>query len=478
MSLIERGMKTLQVSMFSEVLLSAYHNDRRTLFWQYSLELLEVPRAIEPAVPAAMVPQAALVPSPPNAAALITSQRLSLGARYPAGYQDVIVRFLEPHTGAVRCLTTLTEFLQALRKPSFSFMAIAADPSLRLLLDVIADSYVTDERGEQLLTNISILQPGKPWQTVRVRLTSDVVFETDAPDLHGGLSELLPAIAQTDAPPPLPVEDLMASTGSTHGDQFPVSSQADSQTRDGLTEPRAPINQLDQLDQPIDQPINPYIEESSEESLSRPLNKLVDNQLDLSLQDMLAELETAEPEFLADLASALEPGQDLPPQPTPNYIDTTEVDLLTDFSELAMVSTPLNTITDELETVDSLDFFASFTASSDDESLSEFSGGDRPLSDSSEVAPESALPAISDLMTDLSETPEPSDSLDFFANFEEGTTPSTRPFPSTPNGELDDLFTELEPQPLPTVDLSDFLESAPPLTLDEFSFELDGANQT
>jgi hypothetical protein len=356
-SLIDRGMRTLQTPVFSEVLLSAYHNDRRTLFWQYRLELMAAPLQ-------ETVPPSALVPAPPVTAALLTSQRLPLMSRYPAGYQDVIVRFSDPHTAAVRCLTTLTEFLQALRKPSFSFMAIAADPSLRLLLDVIADSCTTDDKGEQLLTNVSILQPGKPWQPVRVRLTSDVAFETDAPDLHADLSELLPAIAPPvhDAPTPgsIPSYDVLMPEAAP--ETAPETSVEPAKPTRNFPEPPAE-----------------------------------------SLEDFLSALDSATP-----AARGEELGDDpsVTVGPSLNSQPVTEPD-------------------------DLQDLFASFEAPSSGDSPNFFAG----------LAPEPSLP-------------------------------------SAPESNLEDLFADFESQSEPAIDLSNFLDAPPSLTLEEFSFELDGVNQT
>jgi len=87
------------------------------------------------------------------------------------------VRFTDEQIGTVRCLTTLTELIQVISKPSFLFAAVAANPNLRSLLDTIAESSQTDEHGDQVITNLSILQPGQQWQKAKIRLVTKIFLE-------------------------------------------------------------------------------------------------------------------------------------------------------------------------------------------------------------------------------------------------------------------------------------------------------------
>jgi Arc/MetJ-type ribon-helix-helix transcriptional regulator len=92
-------------------------------------------------------------------------------------YQDIIVRFTDEQVGTVRCLTTLTELIQVISQPSFLFASVASNPNLRSLLDMIAESSKTDQHGDQVITNLSILQPGQQWQKAKIRLVTKIFLE-------------------------------------------------------------------------------------------------------------------------------------------------------------------------------------------------------------------------------------------------------------------------------------------------------------
>jgi len=73
------------------------------------------------------------------------------------------------------------------------FAAVASNPNLRSLLDTIAESSQTDEHGDQVITNLSILQPGQQWQKAKIRLVSKIFLEpaedqNDPEDKHQGLT--------------------------------------------------------------------------------------------------------------------------------------------------------------------------------------------------------------------------------------------------------------------------------------------------
>jgi hypothetical protein len=91
----------------------------------------------------------------------------------------------------------LTELIQVISKPSFLFTTVASNPNLRSLLDTIAESSKTDEHGDQVITNLSILQPGQQWQKAKIRLVSKIFLEpaedeSPADDNHQGLTLDLP----------------------------------------------------------------------------------------------------------------------------------------------------------------------------------------------------------------------------------------------------------------------------------------------
>ena len=132
-----------------------------------------------------------------NSSGVLLVQKLSQIQQNLQEYQDVIVRFTDEQMGHVRCLTTLTELIQVISKPSFLFTTVASNPNLRSLLDTIAESSKTDEHGDQVITNLSILQPGQQWQKAKIRLVSKIFLEpaedeSPADDNHQGLTLDLP----------------------------------------------------------------------------------------------------------------------------------------------------------------------------------------------------------------------------------------------------------------------------------------------
>ncbi len=62
------------------------------------------------------------------------------------------------------------------------------------MLDTIAESSNTDEHGDQVITNLSILQPGQQWQKAKIRLVTKIFLEptqeqdNNAEDKHQGLT--------------------------------------------------------------------------------------------------------------------------------------------------------------------------------------------------------------------------------------------------------------------------------------------------
>ena len=129
-----------------------------------------------------------------NPKGIILVKKLSQLQQNLQEYQDVIVRFTDEHVGTVRCLTTLTELIQVISKPSFLFTTVASNPNLRSLLDTIAEFSHTDEHGDQVITNLSILQPGQQWQKAKIRLVTKIFLEpvqeqdNNAEDKHQGLT--------------------------------------------------------------------------------------------------------------------------------------------------------------------------------------------------------------------------------------------------------------------------------------------------
>jgi hypothetical protein len=185
-TIIHRGMIVLQVKQIKRVQILPYRSDNHYLAWQHEINLgIDLGNEQQPKQSLAK-PQIAkdtsveqgqnmnLVSNPKG---VILVQKLSQIQRNLQEYQDIIVRFTDEQVGTVRCLTTLTELIQVISQPSFLFSAVASNPNLRSLLDTIAESSKTDQHGDQVITNLSILQPGQQWQKAKIRLVTKIFLE-------------------------------------------------------------------------------------------------------------------------------------------------------------------------------------------------------------------------------------------------------------------------------------------------------------
>jgi hypothetical protein len=179
-TIIQRGMMILQVEQIQSVKVLTYRSDNNYLAWQYQFSLTpsynqSLPNSeIEKSSNLVRDQNMNLVSNPKG---VILVQKLSQIQQNLQEYQDIIVRFTDEQVGTVRCLTTLTELIQVISKPSFLFAAVASNPNLRSLLDTIAESSDTDEHGDQVITNLSILQPGQQWQKAKIRLVTKIFLE-------------------------------------------------------------------------------------------------------------------------------------------------------------------------------------------------------------------------------------------------------------------------------------------------------------
>ncbi len=194
-AIIHRGMMILQVDQIKRVKIFTYRSDNNYLAWQYELILDEsLPMAEANSVnngisenamrtmansAQGQLGQAQNMNLVSNPKGVILVQKLSQIQQNLQEYQDIIVRFTDEQVGTVKCLTTLNELIHVVSKPSFLFTSVAANPSLRSLLDAIAESSRTNEHGDQVITNLSILQPGQQWQTAKIRLVSKIFLEPD-----------------------------------------------------------------------------------------------------------------------------------------------------------------------------------------------------------------------------------------------------------------------------------------------------------
>jgi hypothetical protein len=200
-TIIHRGMMVLQIEQLKSVKIFTYCSDNNYLAWRYEIilnnnfdESLPNPQIVK----STESDQARTTPDQSmnlvkNSSGVLLVQKSSQIQQNLQEYQDVIVRFTDEHMGNVRCLTTLTELIQVISKPSFLFTTVASNPNLRSLLDTIAESSKTDEHGDQVITNLSILQPGQQWQKAKIRLVSKIFLEPaedeqPADDNHQGLT--------------------------------------------------------------------------------------------------------------------------------------------------------------------------------------------------------------------------------------------------------------------------------------------------
>ncbi len=213
-TIIHRGMMILQVEQIKHVKILTYRSDNNYLAWQHEISLGNSPQ--EALSNPQMVKNSDLVQDQnknliSNQKGVILVEKLSQIQQNLQEYQDIIVRFTDEHVGTVRCLTTLTELIQVISKPSFLFAAVASNPNLRSLLDTIAESSKTDEHGDQIITNLSILQPGQQWQKAKIRLVTKIFLEPaqdqdNAQDKHQGITVDLPeTVPQSIAYPELSV---------------------------------------------------------------------------------------------------------------------------------------------------------------------------------------------------------------------------------------------------------------------------------
>jgi hypothetical protein len=199
-TIVHRGMMILQVEQIKRVKIFTYRSDNNSLVWQQEINLnsnIQQPLPPQKIADASNLVQAI---APEENADLVSNQKgvilvkkLSQIQRNLQEYQDVIVRFTDEHVGSVRCLTTLTELIEVISKPSFLFAAVASNPNLRSLLDTIAEYSRTDEHGDQVITNLSILQPGQQWQKAKIRLVTKIFLEpaeeqSNAEDRHQGIT--------------------------------------------------------------------------------------------------------------------------------------------------------------------------------------------------------------------------------------------------------------------------------------------------
>ncbi|AFY73139.1 hypothetical protein Syn7502_01028 [Synechococcus sp. PCC 7502] len=194
-SLIRKGMLSLQVKTIQELEISAYLSDYETasdqLIWEIHLHLESSEVALEPnsaialnenkgesknAIPDPIPPTQ--IPNQISTDATVTALTVHQPVQIkhiPQSYQDIIIRFTDPLYGHIKCLCTLTELVQVINNFSFG----SANPALKNLLEAIAESTTIDQNGDRIINNISVLQPGSQWQKAKIRLVVNIFFESE-----------------------------------------------------------------------------------------------------------------------------------------------------------------------------------------------------------------------------------------------------------------------------------------------------------
>lgn len=194
-SLIQKGMLNLQVKGIQGVIISAFQSDYETAsdrqIWQTNLNLgsskdfsTELPQLVENI--ASTTATKAELKSELSSGTLVY-QPVPI-KHIPQAYQDIIIRFIDPHYGNPKCLCTLTELIEVINNFNFG----NDDPALKNLLEAISESTTIDANGDRLITNISVLQPSSQWQRAKIRLVVNIFFESegDVSPTESGISSI------------------------------------------------------------------------------------------------------------------------------------------------------------------------------------------------------------------------------------------------------------------------------------------------
>jgi hypothetical protein len=260
-ALIRKGMETLQTEAVKKVRVLSFRGGNGMMAWEAEFELaidasattqpnqnIDLNNPREPLEiestqrsPASQSDRQSMILANANPLAQL-KQRFQ-------EYQDIIIRFIDA-SGAVRCLATLTELLQIITRSKFSFTDLASSPSLRSLLDAIAEFSYTDRDGNLILSNISILQPGQSWQKAKIRLVTKVLFEAeeyDAPSASPsqGAIEIEVLNIMEGQPEDRPTEEMAGESPSGNLERSPQpveshpTTEPDRPVRETIPEPLA-----------------------------------------------------------------------------------------------------------------------------------------------------------------------------------------------------------------------------------------------
>ncbi|HAN46410.1 MAG TPA: hypothetical protein DCQ32_07640 [Cyanobacteria bacterium UBA8156] len=219
LSLVQRGMESLAPAQVERVDLVACSNTDDSVFWRARFEL---------GTAGSLVAVNGLGSDLGPLAATLRAQ------------QDTIVRFVEGD-GQVRCLASLSDISQALGTTNLSAVAIARHPQLRQVSECLSTFGRIDENGDRCLEGLSLLEPGKPWRTVTLRIRVDCLWDGETP--HIVTLEAREVPKPEPVPPPIgewqePAENLLAEFGeaATRSSIVPPSPPTDEEASLTLSE--------------------------------------------------------------------------------------------------------------------------------------------------------------------------------------------------------------------------------------------------
>ncbi|MFN3926391.1 MAG: hypothetical protein ACK4QL_03500 [Pseudanabaenaceae cyanobacterium] len=168
--IIQRGMKNLQVTSIAKVLVQSAN-------WKSEIFLQELP-------PEKVVAQNTNTNIPDISRSIQSGQNRQVKVSSPVilmpklsqvqmslqQYQDTIIRLTDDTGKKILCLCTLAELIQALHH---------SNPELEHISQTLEKCSQTNSDGEKIIRNVSVLQPGQDWQSVKIRCVLQICFELD-----------------------------------------------------------------------------------------------------------------------------------------------------------------------------------------------------------------------------------------------------------------------------------------------------------
>jgi len=170
------------------------------------------------------------------------------------------------------------------------------------LLDTIAESSKTDEHGDQVITNLSILQPGQQWQKAKIRLVTKIFLEPAEPTQeqnsaevpHQGLTLDLAEIE----PEPVVYEALAPNLDTSISKNYQGKSDASNLASDlGTVTADSLFDRSPKLDLPSSQAISDVIESSDSVTVNSLFDDFSESTLSVSPSVQFVDDITASSDF-------------------------------------------------------------------------------------------------------------------------------------------------------------------------------------